>query len=136
MEQRLLLLDTDVLSFILRGDPRADLYQRLVAEAELHISFMTYAELRYGALRADWGERRTAHLAAYLGEFAVYHTDSLLLERWASVRAEARARGRPISTPDAWIAATALELDCPLVTHNVRDFRDVAGLRIESLTEH
>jgi predicted nucleic acid-binding protein len=35
-------------------------------------------------------------------------------------------------TADAWIAATALQLGVPLVTHNVGDYAGVSGLAILS----
>lgn len=37
-------------------------------------------------------------------------------------------RTRATKLPDLLIAATALELGMPLVTRNVRDFRDIPGL--------
>jgi len=40
---------------------------------------------------------------------------------------------QPIQVADAWIAATALALDVPLVTHNAVDFEGIEGLEI--LTE-
>jgi predicted nucleic acid-binding protein len=42
----------------------------------------------------------------------------------------AQAAGRRIETADAWIAATALLYDAPLVTHNGSDFLGVPGLRL------
>ena len=36
---------------------------------------------------------------------------------------------------DAWIAATALSLDCPLVTQNARHFADIPGLAVISERE-
>jgi predicted nucleic acid-binding protein len=46
------------------------------------------------------------------------------------VRAAGRSAGRPIERQDAWIAATALYLDLPLVTHNARHFASVPGLQL------
>jgi predicted nucleic acid-binding protein len=43
-------------------------------------------------------------------------------------------KGRPISFPDAWIAAAALQLNIPLVTHNARDYEAVDGLTILTAT--
>jgi tRNA(fMet)-specific endonuclease VapC len=37
---------------------------------------------------------------------------------WAEVTVAAQSRGRRIECADAWIAATALRHDVPLVTHN------------------
>jgi predicted nucleic acid-binding protein len=42
----------------------------------------------------------------------------------------ARRNGRRIETADAWIAATALLLDAPLLTHNKADYLGVPGLRL------
>jgi predicted nucleic acid-binding protein len=44
----------------------------------------------------------------------------------------AQARGYRIECADAWIAATALLYDIPLVTHNRTDYRGVPGLNIIS----
>jgi tRNA(fMet)-specific endonuclease VapC len=41
-----------------------------------------------------------------------------------------RKAGRRIETADAWIAATALLYDAPLLTHNEADYRGVPGLRV------
>jgi predicted nucleic acid-binding protein len=42
----------------------------------------------------------------------------------------ARRNGRRIETADAWIAATALLYDVPLLTHNKADYLGVPGLRL------
>jgi len=41
--------------------------------------------------------------------------------------------GRRLETADAWIAATAVLYDAPLVTHNASDYAGVPGLKL--LTE-
>ena len=46
--------------------------------------------------------------------------------------AQAKAAGRRIESADAWIAATALLYDVPLVTHNRKDYLGVPGLKIVS----
>jgi predicted nucleic acid-binding protein len=60
----------------------------------------------------------------------VYHR--ALCTKWAEVMVAVQARGYRIECADAWIAATALLCDLPLVTHNRSDYRGVPGLKIIS----
>lgn len=65
-----LAVDTDVASFIFKWHPEfAPLYVDIVRGSELIVSFMTLAEMRQGALDANWGPRRCAVLEAYLADF-------------------------------------------------------------------
>ena len=128
-----LVVDTDVASFIFKWHPEfAPRYVDIMRGSELIISFMTLAEMRQGALDANWGPRRCAVLEAYLADFSVLHSDSLLCSTWAAVRKESTQKGRPISAADAWIAATALVLTAPLVTNNSKDYRHLDKLQIVS----
>jgi predicted nucleic acid-binding protein len=65
----------------------------------------------------------------------MFQTGQVTLEtaaRYGRLVADLRRRKRlaGISTADAWIAAWALEHQCPLATGNVRHFERVAGLRV------
>lgn len=125
-----LLVDTDVLSFLFKGDTRADPYRPLLRGRLLVVSFMTVAELERWTLIRSWGARRRAELATFLGDFVLYPVDHELCRVWARITVEARTRGRPIADADAWIAATALRAGVPLLTHNHSDFADVPGLDV------
>ena len=116
-----LVVDTDVASFVFKWHPEfAPRYVDVLRGCELVISFMTLAEMRQGALDANWGPRKCAVLEAYLADFSVLHSDSLLCSTWAAVRNESTHKGRPISSADGWIAATALVLSAPWVTGYLR----------------
>ena len=129
-----LVIDTDVASFIFKWHPEfAPRYVDIVRGSELIASFMTLAEMRQGALDANWGPRKCAVLEAYLADFSVLHSDSLLCSTWAVVRNESTQKGRPISSADAWIAATALVLSAPLVTNNPKDYRHLDKLQLVSV---
>ncbi len=129
-----LVVDTDVASFIFKWHPEfAPRYVDIVRGSELIASFMTVAEMRQGALDANWGPRKCAVLEGYLGDFSVLHSDNLLCATWAAVRNESTQKGRPISSADAWIAATALFLSAPLVTNNPKDYRHLHKLQIVSV---
>ena len=126
----LLLIDTDIVSFVFKGSDYADPYIPLLSGHELALSFMTVAELFQWAILRRWGDRRLAQLERYLLNYLVIPTDQPLCREWANVRAERQNTGRPISPQDAWIAATALRYDLPLVTHNAKDLRDIPNLQL------
>ena len=123
-----LLLDTNVVSYLMRHDPIARLYRPHLVNHSLAISFMTLAELYEGAFRGNWGAEKRHSIDEIHSLFVVIAPDRALCSRWGEVR-WARRR-QPISAEDAWIAATALEYGCPLVTHNSKDFRGIPGLTI------
>jgi tRNA(fMet)-specific endonuclease VapC len=126
----LLLIDTDIASFIFKGSSYADPYLPLLSKQELALSFMTVAELFQWAILRQWGDRRLSQLEQYLSNYLVIPVDQPLCREWAKVRSDRQSAGRPISSQDAWIAATALRHDLPLVTHNSKDFVGVSNLRL------
>jgi tRNA(fMet)-specific endonuclease VapC len=126
----LLLIDTDIASFIFKGSDYADPYLPLLNGQELALSFMTVAELFQWAIFRQWGDRRLAQLEQYLSNYLIIPVDLPLCRQWARVRSDRQSAGRPISPQDAWIAATALRHDLPLVTHNSKDFLDIPHLRL------
>ena len=129
-----LVVDTDVASFIFKWHPEfAPRYVDIVRGYELIVSFMTVAEMRQGALDANWGPRKCAVLEAYLDDFSVLHSENLLCSTWAAIRNESTHKERPISPADAWIAATALVLSAPLVTNNPKDYRHLDQFQIVSV---
>jgi predicted nucleic acid-binding protein len=126
------LLDTNIVSFLLKGDSRATLYAPHLREQRLAISFMTVAELFQWAFVRRWSERRRQELDVSLQKYAVLPFDIALCRLWGEIRAECQAKGRPISPQDAWIAATALRYEIPLITHNPGDFEPIDALSVIS----
>lgn len=126
----LLLLDTDIASFIFKGSDYAAPYLPILSDQELALSFMSVAELFQWAILRRWGDRRLSQLEKYLSNYLVIPVDQPLCREWAQVRSGRQSTGRSISPQDAWIAATALRYDLPLVTHNSKDFLDIPHLRL------
>jgi len=124
----IVLLDTNVVSFIMDARPLAEEYLRLIGQSTPLISFMTVGELYEGAYRAKWGSRRFRRLIRALEDYPVLQSSVEISQRWGEIRTQRKRR--PISTEDAWIAATALAHGCPLVTHNPKDFEDIPDLAV------
>lgn len=126
------VVDTDVVSYIIKGDTRGALYQPHLASQIVTISFMTLAELERWTLIANWGARRQQQLKTHLRRYVVQHSNVQLCRRWAETMDNARRAGKTVGVADAWVAATALHLQLPLVTHNRDHFTNIAGLIVIS----
>ena len=127
------LLDTNILSACLRGEPRA-LLNRLagLAPNRLHVSCIVLAELTAGA---ELGTRKAATLAA-LADMTDGMTalpfDADCATVYGRIRAALERKGSPIGPMDMLIAAQALAAGLVLVTDNLREFRRVPGLQCEN----
>lgn len=125
------LLDTNVISYFMKQHSLAAQYQSLVQGASLAASFMTVGELFEGAIRANWGPAKVNVLESRIKSYVVFHSSEATCRLWAEVRM--LRRRQPIAVDDAWIAATALKHDIPLVTHNRSDFDGIPNLNVISL---
>ena len=96
-----ILLDTDVVSYIFRRAPQADFFRPYLLHKTLAVSFMTVAELYYGAYRAAWGINRITQLENHLRNYVVVPYDYLVCQEWARVRAQQERLGHQISVADA-----------------------------------
>jgi tRNA(fMet)-specific endonuclease VapC len=127
------LLDTNTFIYVRRRRPplvRARFDKLEVGEAAL--SIITYGELIFGAEKA--GDRAT-QIADLERLTALTPILSLPLEAaavYGAIRAVLQARGEVIGPNDLWIAAHAKALGLTLVTNNEREFRRIAGLKIEN----
>lgn len=127
------VIDTDVVSYLFRGDSRAERYRLFLGESVRIVSFMTLAEVEYWAVSRGWGSLRRRQLDDYLDQFVVVFSDGDLCDIWARVVHQARRNGRPILPSDAWIAATAISLHVPLITNNLGDYAGVDELQLASV---
>ena len=132
------VVDTDVASWLLdpRPSPHPEEARRVIGDRSRVVSFVTVAELRYGAVRAGWGELRLRQLERSLADLDVIQTSALLIERCASFRAElsrvGHALAQKIHEADRWVAATAVALDLELVAGD-GIFENVAGLDLRRI---
>jgi tRNA(fMet)-specific endonuclease VapC len=126
------VIDTDVFSFLLKGDSRANAYVPLIQGHRLALSFMTVAELFQWAAIRHWGPGRIAALEHTLVNYLVVPVDVETCRVWGRLRAERQTTGRSMAPQDAWIAATALRHALPLVTHNASDYAGITALDLRT----
>ena len=125
-----ILIDTDVCSFLLKGDSRVQVYHPHLLGKVGCLSFQTVAELFQWAELHNWGVGRRQRFVAWLDHFRLVGSDLETCRAWARVRAECANAGQPISPQDAWIAACAIRSNMPLLTHNGDDYANVSQLQV------
>ena len=125
------MLNTDSVSFALRGQGRVASQILERRPSEICISALTLAELRYGAARRN-SKRLHALIDAFMSNISVMPFDETCAAHFGVVASGLAQRGSPIGEFDALIAAHALALELTLVTNNVKHFTRVAGLRVDN----
>ena len=132
----MILLDTNVVSELMRPAPAPRVDQWIAGQepGTMALSVITLAEILYGIERLPDGRRRTDLAARFrlfleLGFGGVVHpVDPGTAEHYAAIRAARDAAGRPMTSFDALIAATARVHNMALATRNTGDF---AGCGLE-----
>ena len=123
------MLDTNALSELIRN-PGGPLVQRLAGETTdtLCTSIVVACELRFCARRKGSGAL-TPRVEALLATLSVLPFDEPADEHYADIRAALGRAGTPIGSNDLFIAAHARSRGLTLVTHNLREFERVPGLK-------
>lgn len=129
------MLDTNIVIYFIKNKPPAvaERVNALDADATLHMSFFTYAELLKGAERST----RKADVLRRLGQLArvipvAYDVAPSLCEQYAFHANRLKLAGTPIDCNDLWIACHALAEDSVLITNNTDEFARIEGLRLEN----
>ena len=121
-----MLIDTDILIWIFRGNPKAA--RILEATERRHISAVTYMELIQGA--RDRNELRKIKMFLSDYEFEVLPLSENIGHR-ASIYIEEYGLGMSLRMADALIAATAVEHHLTLFTGNRKHYRPIRDLDLK-----
>jgi tRNA(fMet)-specific endonuclease VapC len=130
-----ILIDASVLIQYERG--RIDLESRHNGheEEEFFLSVITASELLHGVHRARDSQtrsRRAVFVESVLERFPILPIDLSTARIHSQLSADLAAAGTLIGPHDLWLAATALAQGLALVTANLREFKRVPGLGVES----
>lgn len=132
------LLDTNVLSELMRPTPAPPVLQWMDAQAaqNLFTSAITRAEIELGLALLPQSKRRlalaTQSKAMFEEDFAgrCLAFDERCAPIYGALMAARTRQGRPMSVEDAQIAAVCMAHKKTLVTRNTADFENIDGLRL------
>jgi tRNA(fMet)-specific endonuclease VapC len=99
---------------------------------ELVVSSLVVAELATGVMGSQRVEANRFALRTFLAEMTIESWPEIAAWHYARELQRLKAQGRPIGTIDLMLGCQALaDEEGILVTHNVREFERIEGLRIE-----
>ena len=125
------MLDTDTARYIIKERP-PEVAEHLasIPPADICVSAITQAELRYGLKRLPAGHRLQLGVSRFLGAVHVLPWDAVAADAYADIRHLLETTGQPIGEMDMMIAAHALAAGAVLVTNNVRRFERLPSLAL------
>jgi toxin FitB len=124
------LLDTNVVSELVRPNPNANVVAWVRAEDEtrFYLSVLSFGEIRRGIEQLPQSPRRE-RLRLWLEvdltdrfQGRILDIDRRVAEIWGMITARAAAASAPVPTIDTLIAATAERHGMVVATRNLRDF--------------
>jgi predicted nucleic acid-binding protein len=129
----MIVLDTDVVSELLRREPVERLRQRLARTrlAEQSTTAVTLGELAFGAIRVGRPELYVRAMQALEG-VTVLDFDRHAAETYGAMRSALERKGTRLADPDLRIAAIAVSQNATLITGNVRHFGRIPELQLEN----
>ncbi len=127
------LLDTNVVSELVKAVPEQRVIMFLIDKPDLWLSTIVLHEMDFGLNLLPLGHRRDS-LSTVLSGFVSKYDNRIVsvgrpeAQQAAMLRAQARRLGRVLHLADALIAGTAKAHDFAVVTRNAVDFK---GLEVD-----
>jgi tRNA(fMet)-specific endonuclease VapC len=126
------LLDTNIISYWMRGDKRVIGRIKKHSPANLSLSTITLAEILFGIEKSPIKKKerrlKIKQISSLLG---LYSFDEVAAGKYAVIRVQLEREGRVISERDTQIASIAMANKLTVVTHNVREFDRIDKLKVE-----
>lgn len=130
------ILDTDILSEFLRGNPKviANVDEHLKEYGFVSLSIITYYEILNGLLYKDANKQLT-RFEEFIALNKVIPLTLRMAKAAAVIQADLRKKGTEIGHTDTLIAGIAMTSELQLVTNNTEHFKRIKGLNIDNWTK-
>ncbi len=124
------LLDTDTCIAILRGN-EAVIERRSKVDDDVVTTWITAAELRYGAAKSVAPEKNHALVTSFLGTLPVLGLDAASAQIFGEAKALLEKQGQRLDDADLFIGAIAAAKKATVVTGNQRHYTRIPGVTVE-----
>jgi tRNA(fMet)-specific endonuclease VapC len=126
------LLDTNIISYWMRGDPQLINKLKSYSPSDLSLSTITLAEIYYGIEESPVKNKERRLKIEYIkSELDIYPYNEQAAVIYGALRAALEKLGKPISERDTQIASIALANKLCIVTHNTKEFNRIPKLKVE-----
>jgi predicted nucleic acid-binding protein len=125
------VLDTNIISYYFKGQPEVarNIEKALSAGNGLIIDPIVYYEVKRGLMAVN-ARRLLKEFDDLCEVFGVGRFDNGILDDAIAIYVEQRKAGRTMEDADIFIAAFCKKHGFTLVTHNIKHFESIAGLKV------
>jgi tRNA(fMet)-specific endonuclease VapC len=125
------VLDTNTLIYFFKGVGKVKNRLLSMPPSEIGLPAIVLFELELSIAKSSSPRKRIAQLEDFMSLVNIIPFGPVEAKTGAQIRAQLEKKGIPIGPYDVLIAACAKANDLILVTHNVKEFRRIKGLRLE-----
>ena len=125
------LLDTNTLIYFFKGVGKVKNRLLSIPPSEIVLPAIVLFEMELGIAKSSSPRKRISQLKDFTGLVNVIAFGPAEAKTAAQIRAKLEKKGIPIGPYDVLIAACAKTNNLILVTHNLKEFKRIEGLRLE-----
>ncbi len=125
------VLDTNTLIYFFKGVGNVKNRLLSVPPSEIGLPAIVLFELEFGIAKSSSPRKRISQLKDFTALVNVIPFGPAEAKAAAQIRAKLEKKGIPIGPYDVLIAACARANNLILVTHNLKEFKRIEGLRVE-----
>ncbi|MCP3873090.1 MAG: type II toxin-antitoxin system VapC family toxin [Desulfobacteraceae bacterium] len=126
------ILDTNIISYWMRGDLQLINKIKTHSPSDLSLSAITLAEIYYDIEKSPVKKKERRLKIEYIkSELKIYPFNEQAALKYGAIRAALEKQGQPIRERDTQIASIALANKLCVVTHNTKEFIRIPKLKVE-----
>jgi tRNA(fMet)-specific endonuclease VapC len=125
------ILDTNTLIYFFKGIGNVSAQFLATKPQDIGIPSIVIFELEVGIGQSTYPKKRRIQLRDLISLVNIIPFNLDDARQASKIRIRLEKMGQPIGTYDILIAASAVSRNSTLITHNIKEFRKIKGLKIE-----